>query len=735
MLKKVVSSSYGLRTRSSSILRLVFSYEIKAHVNINKNKSIIFASIFLIGFAESQAATITVNTTSEFPVSADDGYCMLNEAVAAANSNVASGLIAGECQAGDPQPSIDVISFSPTILPAYITPFAELLITESVHIKGPGRELLNLQGFSLNRVFKIQNTAAAAEFTLSDMTFSFSGIILPFADYGGAILASHVGGASLTLERLHFLSNSAEKGGGALALFGGNSNTTLIKDSTFENNFVASVDDSIAASVAGGGAIFIGGYQSVEIDGCTFVGNSAANSPLNNPLDDAAGGAVLILSSAAPAASDLVIKRSTFSNNRAVGVGAGLAVGGPGFPNDFSEVIIRHSTWTLNEADSNNDQPSGDRGGGGIYTSASTPVNLFNSIVAENLDNSPNSAPDLTGVYNTLGFNLIGNNLGAAISFPAGLPNGDNDTVGSNTEKVIPQLMPLADNGGPTLTHQLMSGSPAVDQGKCDTQSIDQRHFQNDVSALRTIDQPAVSNLLTGCDIGAVELGSVSENAIPDAQNDSYMLLEGTVLVVNPNQGLLANDVDDDALTILSAGSFNSTSANATGLVTLIANGAFSFSTDDPDAFGTATFTYTVTDFLNSSTADVTLSVIGVNDPPAFNATQLSLSAAVNQIITIPAWATDIITGPANEADQTIEFLVQELPGNPGFFAQLPQVNSQNGELKFQLSSNATGQSSVRIALRDSGGTANGGDNTSALFTLNITASLDLIFKDGYEIN
>ncbi len=652
---------------------------------------------------------------------------MLNEAVEAANTNVASGAVAGECMAGDAHPSIDVIEFDVAILPAYIAPFNELLLTESVHIKGPGKELLDLGGFSFNRVFRIQNTAAGAAFTISDIRFSYSTIFLPFAEYGGAILASHVGGASLTLERLHFLANNAEKGGGALALVGGNNNTTTISDSLFEGNFVSGVD----ANTAGGGAIFIGGNQIVTIEGSTFVGNYVFNTALAQPLDDMAGGAVLMLSSAPSAVSELTIDRSTFSANTAVGVGGGLAVGGPGFPGDFSQVTIKHSTFTLNESDSNLDQVGPDRGGGGIYTSASMPVVIFNTIAAANVDQAQPAAPDLSGTYNSNGYNLIGNNEGVSIPFPAGQPNANSDTVGSNTQILDPGLAPLADNGGPTSSHQLQPSSPALDQGKCNSQTIDQRHSQNASTGLRTIDLVGVPNLLSGCDIGALEFGSVSEDPRPVANNDGYVLLEGQELAVPVNQGLLQNDVDDDNLVVSSAGSFAAVSTDAMGLVELLANGAFTFSTDDPDAFGTATFQYTITDTLNSSTADVNLMVTPVNDAPGFITSQALITAPLGQLLTFPAWATDIVPGPPNEAGQGMSFTVSPVSVPVGFFDSVPVVLVQNGNLRFALSATATGVAELSVTLQDDGGTANNGQDSYST-TLFIQAS-DLLFADGFD--
>src|SRR5207248_1479276 len=46
-----------------------------------------------------EAATITVNSLSDV-TNSSDGLCTLREAIAAANTNTASGAVAGECVAG-----------------------------------------------------------------------------------------------------------------------------------------------------------------------------------------------------------------------------------------------------------------------------------------------------------------------------------------------------------------------------------------------------------------------------------------------------------------------------------------------------------------------------------------------------------------------------------------------------------------------------------------------------------
>ena len=67
----------------------------------------------------------------------------------------------------------------------------------------------------------------------------------------------------------------------------------------------------------------------------------------------------------------------------------------------------------------------------------------------------------------------------------------DDDSCGGPTEILIgdPVLQPLADNGGPTRTHALLAGSPAINRGTSCTVTVDQRYAARD----------------TQCDLGAYE--------------------------------------------------------------------------------------------------------------------------------------------------------------------------------------------------------------------------------------
>ena len=88
---------------------------------------------------------------------------------------------------------------------------------------------------------------------------------------------------------------------------------------------------------------------------------------------------------------------------------------------------------------------------GGVTGSAS----LLNTIVALN----SGANPDVNGQFNSMGHNLIGATNGAG---GFGAPG---DLLGVTNSPLNPQISPLANNGGPTLTIALAWNSPAIDAG------------------------------------------------------------------------------------------------------------------------------------------------------------------------------------------------------------------------------------------------------------------------------
>ena len=155
------------------------------------------------------------------------------------------------------------------------------------------------------------------------------------------------------------------------------------------------------------------------------------------------------------------------------------------------------------------------------------------------------------------------------------------------------------------------------------------------------------------------------------------------------------------------------------------ANGTLSF-TPAPNANGSATITLTLQD--NGGTANggqdtsapqtFTITLNSVNDAPSFTK---GPDVTVNEDLGAysAAWATAMSPGPANEASQTLTFIVTNNT-NPALFSAGPAV-AANGTLTFTPAPNANGSATITLTLRDNGGTANGGQDTSAPQSFSIT--------------
>jgi parallel beta-helix repeat protein len=217
--------------------------------------------------------------------------------------------------------------------------------------------------------------------------------------------------------------------------------------------------NATSAGLSGlGGAIFAGG-GSLMLDSVHITGNSASN----------AGGGVYFIGSGTPTiinstfsantafncggfvneAGFLIVVNSTISGNRADNVGGGFC--------NQSDATLRNATVTDNSATN----------GGGIYQGNGT-LHFGNTIVAGNFVQATGFAPEIQfagGTITSSGGNLVSNNSGVEAAFPAGNPNANNDKVGTFDSVINPLLAALFNNGGPTRTHALLVGSPAIDAG------------------------------------------------------------------------------------------------------------------------------------------------------------------------------------------------------------------------------------------------------------------------------
>ena len=140
-----------------------------------------------------------------------------------------------------------------------------------------------------------------------------------------------------------------------------------------------------------------------------------------------------------------------------------------------------------------------------------------------------------------------------------------------------------------------------------------------------------------------------------------------------------------------------------------------------PDANGSSILTVQATDTGGLSvSATFTVVVTPVNDEPTFSKGADLTASDDDPLTTIPSWATNISEGASNESFQNLSFSVTT--PNTSLFSVQPSLNNQ-GTLTFQPALNTSGVATLTVTLFDDGGTANGGDNTSASQTFTITIS------------
>ncbi len=119
----------------------------------------------------------------------------------------------------------------------------------------------------------------------------------------------------------------------------------------------------------------------------------------------------------------------------------------------------------------------------------------------------------------------------------------------------------------------------------------------------------------------------------------------------------------------------------------------------------------------STAVSTFTITVTHVNQPPSF-------TAGANQVVwhdagaqTVTNWATSISPGPANESSQTLSFHLTNTDGS--LFSAGPAISS-SGTLTFTPATTADGTDTVSVTLKDNGGTANGGVDSTATQTFTI---------------
>jgi CSLREA domain-containing protein len=476
------------------------------------------------GTPPGPGAVINVTTTAD-DVDAN-GNCTLREAVRAANLNQP----VDACPAGSAADTIQVpagvytLTIAGTNEDAALT--GDLDVTEALTLAGAGRDETIVDGGGLDRVFEIHQTTA--------QFFSLA-ITGGTAPTGGGVNAAQ---STVALVNTRVGGNAAsDNGGGVYALGGGVS----LSDSRVDHNTAPEgggveqeggtlsleqtrVDHNSGGGLRASGALTVT-YSVIEANSTTDVGGGIeARGPLDvsfsrvtgNSADWDGGGIYRYGDGASSVAHSeisgntsgddgggvysneglLVLTNSTVSGNQADG-----HAGGAGNHQDGS-LYLYNVTLTGNTADADGD---GDGDGGGLHVDGSRLFIAANSLIAGNADGSisGDQQPDCSATTYALriqGNNLIEDTTGCGLE-------------GDETGNVYGQdagLGPLQNNGGPTLTHALLAGSPAIDAGN-------EAGCAGAGGAAVTDDQRRFGRPADGdgdgaarCDIGAYELGGAA---------------------------------------------------------------------------------------------------------------------------------------------------------------------------------------------------------------------------------
>ncbi len=269
------------------------------------------------------------------------------------------------------------------------------------------------------------STSGGSAFLLGSMTIQGPGANLLTLRRGGTTdyrLFRVGSGATVTISGLTISNGylSTNMGGGIW-----NQGTLTLQGCAITNNY---------ANSAGG----IQTERSLTLDRCTVSGNSGSSG----------GG---IISQTNLSGLTTIIRNSTISGNTAANYGGGLE-------NTIGLTQILNSTITRNSA------PEGFGSGVFSHFASNTRTEVYDSIIANNLSTDVDQVSGASS-YLSQGHNLIGYGSGAG-AFTAA---GDTKFVTN------PKLGPLANNGGGTLTHALLLGSPAINAGAAASVTTDQR--------------------------------------------------------------------------------------------------------------------------------------------------------------------------------------------------------------------------------------------------------------------
>jgi hypothetical protein len=500
------------------------------------------------------------------------------------------------------------IVFQPGLTGTITLTQGKLVVNKALAILGPGADRLTVSGNHQSGVLDIEAPASQTVF-VSDVTIA-EGTGAGQAEFG--LLAG--GGlfnatAMLVLERTLFARNTLppdhwsgsalfnwhgiatlndsiitnNQAGGATI---GNEGTMAIHASTVSANQAGlsitnssfatmTLDHSTIADNEG----YVVNLGTLTMTACTVTGNSGFYGALENVYRATVTDSTFLnnhggtwCGGIANTAGDLTISGSTLAGNTAGYGGGGVYINGGnvnitnstisgnavffwggGIYCDAGFLQMTSSTIAFNATTLPFHDP--DFGGGGVYAEARRVV-LRNTLVADNT--TVDNGPDVLGSVLSLGYNLVGQSDGSS-------GWGATDRTGISSAPIDPRLGPLQDNGGPTPTHALLGGSPALQAG--------------DPTLIDSLDQRGSARGLGGpyfipSDIGAFSAASATQ-----------------FLVLAPSSALVGEPF---AVTVVALDRWGNVASTYTGTVHFSSTDLFAVLPDDtafsPDDAGVHTF-------------------------------------------------------------------------------------------------------------------------------------------------
>lgn len=514
----------------------------------------------------------------------------------------------------------------------------DLDILDGVTLTGAGADVTFINGVSQDRVFDI---ATGVTVKIEKVTIASGTAMISQEDGGGLRNAG-----MLTLVDDVFTSNTAAGGGGAIASYGAGS-TLTITNSTFVTNS--------SNGPLGGGAIFNGSLTTIT------------HSTLKNNSSSFNGGAIVNTSG-----GNLTLLQSTVKTN-----GVGLGAKGGGIYNN-GELAANYTTISGNTASDGGGIAnvnfsgitsfttllttiSGNNAtnrGGGIYNDLGATVRITDSTITAN-----GAAAEGGGIYRLSevkmgGSILAANSAGATgVDLYGPMVSLGNNLIGSTAggsgyrtddlQNLNPHLGPLQDNGGPTFTHALLPGSPAIDGNTTNTSTTDDQRLMP-----RPVD--ANNDGTAQADIGAYEAQPTNLSLPPGANNVTITLnggnvdvtdnTTGTVIVsmpVNPVTPLIITGTSgDDSVTI----DFTNGNPIPASGATFIGGG--SSGSGDQLVLAHGTFDTVTHEFFSASSGKITMQIgttISVLNYQAVTAAIIDLLTVTNRVYQFGATSDNVI--------------------------------------------------------------------------------------------